>query len=109
VIWETLKYSAVKFHKKIFNNTVEKRAREISFGFKIKIDNQTTCSFKLDGDLDDNLILESMDKALKHTKELKNQEIPPSERPIFSTYDTNSHNWKRINITEELKKKRLKK
>jgi hypothetical protein len=104
-IWETIKYSALKVHKKIFNTTDSKKnelSKKINFGVKLKVDDKLTYEFKLDGDLSDELILKTMDKTLDF---IKSNSAPLFQSSIYSTLDRNKNEWRKINVMEEVKKK----
>lgn len=110
--WEAIKYSILKIHKKIFKTTSKqssKISKEISFGIKLKVNDEIRFDFKLDGDLSEELILKSMDRALEFIKEHTLQDNPVHQLPIYSTLDRNTNEWKKINVIEEVKNKHKKK
>lgn len=106
IIWEAFKSTIIKLHKKIFGKLIANK-RNINFGVKIHINENTKCSFKLDGDLDKDLIVDSLDRIFNHVKELQETEIKPEEYPLFSEYDKKKFMWKRIDVIKELRKKHL--
>lgn len=111
-VWETVKCSTLKLHSKIFNTTSEqseKIAKQINFGFEMKVNDKISFKFKLDGDLSDDLILNSMDKALDLIREHNGQSIPVHQLPVYCMYDKKKDKWKKVNVIEEVKKKRKKK
>jgi len=111
-VWETIKYSTLKLHSKIFKSNsgqVQEIAKQINFGLELKINKEISFEFKLDGDLSDELILNSMDKALDFIREHSGQTIPIHQLPVYSTYDKKKGKWKKINVMEEVKKQRKKK
>ena len=89
-VWETIKYSTLKLHSKIFSTPSEqseKIPKQINFGFEMKVNKEVSFEFKLDGDLSDDIILNTMDKALDFIREHDEQSIPVHQLPVYCTYD----------------------
>lgn len=110
-IWETFKYAILNLHKKVFRHGNQKSnliSKEVNFGFKMAVSKTVKFEFKIDGDLSDELILASMDKALDFVKEHDGKTVPVIELPIYSTFDHKTHKWKKVNVLKELKKKKKK-
>lgn len=113
-LWEVIKHSTLKLHNTIFranrrSENAKHISRQINFGIKMKVNDKISFDFKLDGDLSDELILKSMDKALDFIKEHDGQSIPVHELPIFSTLNPDKKSWKRVNVLEKMKKRHKKK
>jgi hypothetical protein len=111
-VWETIKYSTLKLHTKIFNTPSKeskKIANQINFGFEMKVNDKVSFEFKLDGDLSEDLILNTMDNALDLIREHDGQSIPVLELPVYCIYDKKKGKWKKVDVIEEVKKKGKKK
>lgn len=110
-IWETVKYSTLKLHKKMFNSDSAFSpgvSPKVNFGVKMHVSKEVSFEFELDGNLSDDLILESLDKSLTFIKEHNETNFPIIELPVYSTFDKSKKSWKRVKVVEELKKKRKK-
>lgn len=108
IIWETIKTSTLKIHKKIFrpkDDQISNISSNINFGIKLKVDDKVTFEFKLDGNLNDALVLESMDKALDFIKENYGKSTLANQHQIFSVLDRKNKKWNKIDIMKEVKRK----
>ncbi len=92
-----------KYHKLTSTTREEK---EITFGLKLKLDKNSKFDFELKGDLSDEIIGESLDKALDFLKtQIKNTEY---QHPPYLRYSTKEKKWIPVNVLEEIRKKHKK-
>ncbi|WDF61666.1 hypothetical protein PQ462_09805 [Flavobacterium sp. KACC 22758] len=92
-----------KYHKLTSTTREEK---EITFGLKIKLDKNSKFDFELKGNLSDEVIGESLDKALDFLKaQMKNTEY---KHPPYLRYSTEEKKWITVDVLEEIRKKHKK-
>ena len=106
-VWEAVKFATLKLHSRIFRNSsgsAKEIAQQINFGFMLKVNDKVTFEFKLDGDLSDELISNSMDKALEFIREYEGKSIPVFELPVYSKFNKKKSKWEKVNVREQIKK-----
>ena len=75
---------------------------KITFGIKVALDKNTQFNFNLEGDLSEDLILNSLDKTIDFVKSQKtNSEY---KHPFFVKFDKENGKWKSIDVEKELRK-----
>lgn len=93
--------SKEKFLTKYSVNTSEKQ--NIKFGIRVNIDKNTHFNFHLRGDLDEKIILKSLDKTFDFIREQKtNSEYKSID---FVVFDKKTKTWKKIDVEKEIRKK----
>lgn len=110
VVWESVKYVTNKIwinvskkqYAKFTSTSLEKK--NVTFGVEIKLDQNTSFNFRLDGHLSEEVISESLDKAISFLKEQKMNE--GYKFPYFMTYDTTLQNWVKLDVQEEIMKRK---
>lgn len=77
--------------------------KDITFGMQIILDKNTQLNFELKGNVEKDVIIESLDKALDFLKtESRNKEY---QIPDFVHYSPVLKKWIKVNVMEELRKK----
>lgn len=74
--------------------------KKITFGLEIKLDKNTSFNFRLDGDLSEELVEKSLDKAFDYLKEQQPNEN--YKHSYFMTYNSTNENWNKLDVEEEL-------
>jgi hypothetical protein len=97
VIWETVKYLALKLLKKTREKKYYKitqhgaEEKHIKCGIKIKVNEATSIDFELNGNLSDETVLKSIDKITDITKILELNQTP--RPPFYTKYDDINERW----------------
>jgi len=106
--WDVLKYLLFSAWRKVRNKshtratTQISEKKEILFGLKVSIDSQTAFNMSLKGDLDESIILNSLDKVLDFLREQKpNEEF---KHPDCVYFDSISSKWIKVDVLSEIKK-----
>lgn len=106
--WDTIKFVVLKMWKKVRNREISKytsrksEKHKLTFGIKVALDKNTQFDFNLEGYLSEDLILNSLDKAIDFVKSQKiNSEY---KHPFFVKFDKENGKWKSIDVEKELKK-----
>jgi hypothetical protein len=107
-LWDTIKSTTIYVWNKVKGKTINKitsrevTKKNINFGLRIKIDKETQIDFKLDGDVSEELISQSIDKIPDIIKNIKSGSvILPS---IYKVYNKKTKRWNTVNIEKEIKK-----
>lgn len=80
----------------------EMTKKEISFGLKVRLDENTSFDFELSGDLDDKIIDNSLDKVLDF---IGNQQLNKIyKRTEYVYYDDNKKKWIIVEVEKEISK-----
>jgi hypothetical protein len=108
--WDIIKKTIILVRSKILGKKYYKitskkqEEKEITFGVKMKLDENTGFDFELKGDLTNEMIGESLDKIFDF---LKTQKVNPKyEHSLFVQYSKEEKKWKPINVLEEIRKKK---
>jgi len=96
--WEKLK--GRKYNKGVGSEIKEEK---IKFGFSAKLDANTEFKFELDGNLDKEIIENSLDQVLEFLKEQKTNDS--YKIPDYVSYLKDEKEWKKIDVMEEIMKK----
>lgn len=112
-IWDTIKFISITTWNKVKkkNYTVltssQSKKKEISFGLNVKLDKNTSFNFKLDGDVNEETIENSLDKVLDFLKE---QHVNKSFKHADMVYiDKETGDWIKVDTEKELRKRASKK
>jgi hypothetical protein len=108
VAWDAIKLLLYSGWKRIRGRKYSKYGsrtsskKEISFGLKVPIDDNTAFDFKLNGDLDEDTFLKSLDMILEFLDKRK----PNSnrKRPNLVYFDKDKNEWIEIDVDNEIKK-----
>lgn len=110
IVWELIKYAVKKIWFKVngkqyfkLTTTHSQEKKDITFGVQIILDEKTSYNFRLSGDLSDELIEKSLDKALDYLKD--QQPNIRYKHPYYMTYNSTNENWVKLDVEEELIKK----
>ena len=93
-----------KVRNKFYYRTTSQNStkKEISFGLKVDLDKNTSFNFKLDGNLDESTLTNSLDKILEFLKSQRvNENYQHSDLVYF---DGTAEKWKKIDVKQELRK-----
>ena len=111
--WDVIKQTIVSVRNKVIGKKYYKvtskgaEEKEITFGIKFHLDNNTGFDFELKGDVTDKLINECLDKALDFVKSQKvNSEY---EHPTYLKYSKKKKKWIPIDVLKEVRKMNEKK
>ncbi len=96
--WEKLK--GRKYNKGVGSEIKEEK---IKFGFSAKLDANTEFKFELDGNLDKEIIENSLDQVLEFLKEQKTNDS--YKIPDYVSYLKDEKEWEKIDVMEEIMKK----
>lgn len=106
--WDAIKFVLLKIWKKAKNQEIteyssrDSKKKKLKFGMKVSIDKNTHLDFHLDGDLSEELVLESLDKTFDFIKsQKKNSEF---KHAYFVKYDKKKGKWKSIDTEKEMRK-----
>lgn len=98
------KIKGKKIHK-VTSASVEEK--NVSFGLKVKLDENTGFNFELKGDVSDEIIQQSLDKILDFLKEQKKN--TSYQIPDFVKFSEKENKWVKIDVLKAIKKKNKKK
>jgi hypothetical protein len=107
-IWDTIKLVAFAIWKKLQQKTYNKTSggksikQYISFGLNIEVNNNTKFNIELKGNLSEDIIKESLDKVIDFLKEQQPKEKPEIEDFVY--YNSETKQWIKIDVMEELRK-----
>jgi hypothetical protein len=106
--WEAIKYIAISIWGKSKNKNYTRATsqsfekKEITFGIKVQLDRNTSFNFKLDGNVSETVIDNSLDKVLKFIGEQTlNERFKHSD---FVYYDDSKEKWIKIDVEKEIHK-----
>lgn len=111
-VWDSIKVTVKKVWVKVKNKEYTKltagsqEKKKITFGLEIKLDKNTNFNFRLDGDLSEELVEKSLDKAFDYLKEQQLNE--KYKHSYFMTYNSTNENWNKLDVEEDLRAKILK-
>jgi len=118
--WDAIKYVVGKTWSKVRKKTITKytsstsNKEEVKFGIKVSLDENTHFDFYLNGNLNEETIIKSLDKTFEFIA--KQQMNKGYKFPYYVEYDENVQEWKSIdvdnllrNINVKPKKKKKKK
>lgn len=110
-LWDTIKASTFYIWRTVRSRTINKfsgqtsKPRKINCGIKMSLDKNTKFEFKIDGELSDDVALQSLDKILDFLKTVKpNQTI---KRADFVVYDKEKDEWTIVDVNAEIRKRML--
>jgi len=112
IVWDSIKVTVKKVWVKVRNKEYTKltagsqEKKKITFGLEIKLDKNTSFNFRLDGDLSEELIEKSLDKAFNYLKEQQLNEN--YKHSYFMTFNSTNENWNKLDVEEELRTEMLK-
>jgi len=112
IVWDSIKVTVKKVWVKVKNKEYTKltagsqEKKKITFGLEIKLDKNTSFNFRLDGDLSEELVEKSLDKAFDYLKEQQLNEN--YKHSYFMTYNSTNENWNKLDVEEDLRAKMLK-
>jgi len=104
--WDAIKFLVLKLWKRLRNQEITKyssktfKKKKIKFGIKVSLDENTHFDFDLKGDLNDDLILQSLDKMNDFIKNHKKND--KYKHPYFVEYDKRKGKWKSIDVEKEM-------
>jgi len=107
-VWDAIKWTAVTIWSKVKDRTYNKlqsgkiEAKQITFGLKVNLDNNTGINIQLAGDVDERLITESLDKVLDFLREQKLNDSYKIDD--FAYYQKDKGQWKRVDVMSEFQK-----
>jgi len=106
--WDAIKWSAVGIWTKVKERKVNKIqsgkivGKEITFGLKVYLDKNTGINMQLSGNVSEEVISESLDKALDFLREQGlNQSYKIED---FAFYHEGKKQWKKVDVMVELQK-----
>jgi len=107
-IWDTIKFISITTWNKVKKNNYtvlsssQSKKKEISFGLNVKLDKNTSFNFKLDGNVEEEIIENSLDKVLDF---LKKQQVNKSFKHADMVYvDKETGEWIKVDTEKELRK-----
>lgn len=109
VAWDIIKETIFFARDKIKGKKISKvtsasvEEKDITFGLKVNLDENTSFSFELKGNLSNEVIEHSLDKVLDF---LKDQKIKTTYQiPDFVKFSEKDNKWVKIDVMKEIKKK----
>ena len=106
--WDAIKYIIGKSWRIVRNKHITKHTsttsekKEVNFGMKVSLDENTHFDFHLKGDINENTILTSLDKTFDFLiKQQKNNEY---QQAAYVEYDIKKDKWKSTEFSEMIKK-----
>lgn len=107
-LWDTIKQTAFFIWKKVKQRNWDRQAEQgrkstLNFGVKIKLDKNTYFDFKIDGNFSEELVIESLDKAIDFLKSVKRNEAPSKDNLYI--FDKQNKSWKKVDVMHEMRKK----
>ena len=108
IIKETILFTRNKIKGKKFNKITSASVEEkdITFGLKVYLDENTGFNFELKGNISDDIIGQSLDKVFDF---LKDEKIKTSyQLPDFVKFSEKENKWIKIDVMEEIRKKNKK-
>lgn len=108
-LWDVIKLTIGSIRNKVIKqkfyriSSKGQTEKEMTFGVKMKLDENTTFDFELNGQLSEEIVSESLDKMLDFLREQK----PNSkyEHSLYVKYSNEKKEWEAINVLEEIRKK----
>ena len=106
-VWDSIKLTI----KKVWNKIAQKQYfkvssdtsenRNITFGVQVYLNKNTGFNFRLEGELSEDIINDSLDKVIDC---LKDQQLNKTyKHPYLMIYNTKSHEWKKFDVEEQIK------
>lgn len=92
-----------KTYKKVYSSR-EIEEKEATFGISMNINENLNVSFKLSGDISDELKEKCLDDAFELTKYLRENEVKSNYFNNYAKYDTHKQEWVLIDIKKEIEK-----
>ncbi|MBN9647598.1 hypothetical protein J0L31_11400 [Terrisporobacter glycolicus] len=92
-----------KTYKKVYSSG-EIEEKEATFGISMNINENLNVSFKLSGDISDELKEKCLDDAFELTKYLRENEVKSNYFNNYAKYDTHKQEWVLIDIKKEIEK-----
>ncbi|MCF6308421.1 MAG: hypothetical protein L3J09_10750 [Flavobacteriaceae bacterium] len=111
--WDSIKWVLLfgwgKLKGRKYNKGVGSEIKEekIKFGFSAKLDANTEFKFELDGNLDKEIIKNSLNQVLEFLKEQKTNDS--YKIPDYVHYLKDKKEWEKIDVMKEIRKKPKKK
>ena len=95
--WDMIKSIILSTLKKVNKKS---KTNDLTFGIKFSLDKNTRFNFKLEGDLNDEIIKSSLDQALEF---LKNENLNQNYKlPDFVHYDAKQKKWMKTEVEKDL-------
>ncbi len=116
ILWDSIKNASIFIWKTVkmrhWDNDKSNKKQKINFGLRIKIDKEKSISLNLDSELTEEIISNALDEALELIKELNksDEQEKPNESSFssdFYVFDKEKNLWLRVDVVEEIRKKRL--
>lgn len=89
-----------KYYKATSGNIEEK---EIKFGVQVNLDENTGFNFEIEGNLDNEVIENSLDKILDFMREQQTRKT--YQIPDYVHYSEQEHKWIKIDVMDAIRKK----
>jgi hypothetical protein len=110
-LWDSIKLTSIFIWKKMklraWHASVNERKRTMNFGLSVRLDKNRRLDLKLDGEVDEQTTIQSLDKIIDLLKSEASNDA--ATRGQFFVFDASKKEWKEINVKEELYKIALKK
>jgi len=111
-LWDVIKLTSIKIWEKVKGEKVTKYNKDgvvnqkaITFGLQVKLDQNTSINVELKGDVDKEIIAESLDKVLKFIGEQKlNEKYQITD---YAHFDSTSKKWIKTDVKAEVNKMAL--
>lgn len=105
-LWDSIKASSLlvwrRLKQRLWHLPEKGRKSKMNFGIKVCIDNESSIDLKLDGDVEEETILQALDKIIDLLKSVKANKSKTCNK--FFVYDKKK-GWVEINAMEEIMKK----
>lgn len=110
-LWDSIKHTSVFVWRKIkmrqWDLPASARKHTINFGLSVRLGKGRRLDLKLDGEVDEQITLQAIDKMIDLLKSESNTNV--KTRGQFFVFDASKKEWKEINVREELYKIALEK
>lgn len=112
-VWDSIKFAVKKVWLNVRNKEYislkagSSEKKKITFGLEIKLDENTGFNFRLEGDISEELVDRSLDKALDFLKKQKMKKQKMNKHSYFMMYDADKKKWNKIDVEEELYKETM--
>lgn len=107
-LWDTIKKTILFIWSKIklrywHTPSAKNSKSKLSFGFKVKIDKYTNVDFKLEGDFNENIVLEALDKVIPLIQSIEVNKTP--KWADFYVFNEQSKKWDKVDVMAEIRKR----
>ena len=107
-LWDVIKFTLLSVRNKIKGEKYSKNTagtieeKNITFGLQVNLDNNTGFNIKLDGDVSDDIIENSLDKVLDFLREQRPRD--EYQVPDFVYFSQKDNAWVKLDVIEEINK-----